>query len=238
VGFHKNSLFHAPAIVSGLFRQYIQATYVVHLQKLGDWLPAASYLSALGVCVFLIALILRSKKYSIVRPHYWLESLYFAVLPIMAVAIYALGGGFSMDSRKAYVIWPFLMIAIAFFLQRMPSRIQTATLVLAVLLCPAFLLATHATTRIWSQTGTLFEAAHDKIRSEKIAGPYQFDWQPNAYAVWPDFEALCGFRFDTPWVVDIAVGLPIKTNATPTKLTFNRDLMIWEECQKNANASP
>lgn len=50
VGFHKNPLFHAPAIVSGLFRQYIQATYVVHLQKLGDWLPAASYLSALAAC--------------------------------------------------------------------------------------------------------------------------------------------------------------------------------------------
>ena len=227
-GFHKNPAFHAPAILSGLFRQYGQATYLTHLPKLGEWLPTASWCSALGACG-LTVLLLRSAKPSDRRGPHWIEALYFAILPIAAVAIYALGGGFSTDSRKAYVIWPFLLITGAFFLRAMPSRIQFTALAVAALGCPIFLLATHATTRIWSQTGTLFESAYRKIRDENIAGPYQFTWQPNVYAVWPDFDTVCGFRFDTPWVVETAAGgRPERTDATFATLSFNWDRMTWD----------
>jgi hypothetical protein len=227
-GFHKNPAFHAAAIVSGLFRQTSQATYLTHLPKLGEWLPAASWWSALGACGVMVLLLLKVKPSESRRPQ-WIAGLYFAILPIMAVAIYALGGGFSTDSRKAYVIWPFLLITAAFFLQAVPSRIQAAALVVAVMFCPVFLLATHATTRIWSQTGTLFESAYRKIRDENMAGPYQFAWQPDVYAVWPGFDTVCGFRFDTPWVVETAAGVrPQRTDSMPATLTFNRGRMIWD----------
>ena len=227
-GFHKNPSFHAAAIVSGLFRQSHQVTYLVHLPKLGEWLPATAWWSALAVCGLMV-LTLRSVKPSEPRRPNWPEAFLFAILPIAAVAIYALGGGFSTDARKAYVIWPFLLIAAAFFLQSMPSRIQFTALAIAAMCCPVFLLSTHATTRIWSQTGTLFESAYHKIRDENIAGPYQFAWQPDIYAIWPGFETVCGFRFDTPWVVETAVGeRPQRPDATSATLIYNRDRMTWE----------
>lgn len=227
-GFHKNPTFHAAALVSGLFRQSHQVTYLIHLPKLGAWLPATAWWSALGVCGLMV-LILRSVKPAAPRRLRWPEAFLFAILPIAAVAIYALGGGFSTDARKAYVIWPFLLIAAAFFLQSMSSRIQFTSLAFAAICCPVFLLSTHAATRIWSQTGTLFESAYRKIREEKIAGPHQFVWQPNVYETWPSFETVCGFRFDTPWVVETAVGeRPKRTDSTPAILSYSRDRMTWE----------
>jgi hypothetical protein len=221
--FHKNPKFEIDAILSGLFYQYKQTTYLIHLPEISQWLPTASWLSFIGLCALLLIAVR-----TITPSDGWnsnkLDIFYFSILPLAAVAIYSLGGGFSLDARKAYVIWPFILISASYLLQVMSRKIQLAALFFAFLCCPVFMLSTHATVYIWSQTGTQFEAAYRQIIEENIPGPYRFVWQPNIYEIWPDFELLCGFRFDTPWVVNTAVGKqPKKTDGTSTTLTLRGD---------------
>ena len=153
----------------------------------------------------------------------------FAVLPIAAVAVYALGGGFSLDARKAYSIWAFLLIAGTWFMMAAPVRAQRAALWMALALCPILVLCSQATTRVWQQTAGIFEQADNLIVEQGLEGPYQFHWQPDAYAAWPDFELLSGFRFDTPWLLTYAVGESAMVEGPPhTTLTWQPAEGTWK----------
>jgi hypothetical protein len=245
--FMKRVAFNPRSMVSGLFYQYKQVTYFVHLPRLGPWMTAGAWLSAVaaGGVVVLLWRAARGTRAedgpngpngppapasieSTVSLRS-VQSIAFAVLPIAAVAVYALGGGFSLDARKAYSIWAFLLIAGAWFMAGAPARAQRAALWAAIALCPVLVLCSQATTRVWQQTAGIFEQADDLIVAQGLEGPYRFQWQPDAYAAWPDFELLSGFRFDTPWLLTYAVGESAIMEGPPqTTLTWQPAEGAWK----------
>jgi hypothetical protein len=240
VALQKHPHFYAPALISGVFRQYEQGTYFVHLPILVHWLTALSWWSAFGS--FLIAIALSVARTPNVRTRFhWLLYLYFGVLVFTVPAVYAIGGGFGVDSRKAYVIWPFLLLSGAFFLGSFPARVQQIAVAVAVLSCPILVLSSHAVTRIWTQSANLINAAAKTISDEDVKGPYRLEWEPNPYTMWPEFERLCGFRFDCKWAVQSVTGrfreedykdlfaAPLPAEQVATVLVWNPTRERWEK---------
>jgi hypothetical protein len=232
--FMKRVSFNPASLVSGLFYQWRQVTYFVHLPRLGSWLTLGAWLSAVAAAG--VALLLwRAGRGAAdgreglgVSPTGPSIRLAFALLPIAAVAVYALGGGFSLDARKAYSIWAFLLIAGAWFMAAASARAQRAALWIAIALCPLLVLCSQATTRVWLQTAGIFERANHVIVDQALEGPYRFHWQPDAYTAWADFELLSGFRFDTPWLLAYAVGESAIMEGPPhTTLTWQPAEGTW-----------
>jgi hypothetical protein len=235
--FMKRVAFNPASIVSGLFYQYRQVTYFIHLPRLGPWLTQAAWLSAAAAGLALIPLWRAARGTAggpaepAARASIWsnTSTAAFAVLPVAAVAVYALGGGFSLDARKAYSIWACLLIAGAWFMMAARARAQRAALWVALALCPLLVLCSQATTRVWQQTAGIFEQADNLIVAQELEGPYRFHWEPDAYAAWPDFELLSGFRFDTPWLLTYAVGESAILEGPPhTTLTWQPAEGAWK----------
>ena len=226
--FHKNPSFHTPALVSGLFHQVEQLTYFVKLAHLSPWLSPFAWVSA-GLAIVL-ALIARGKLASVEASRSNpLKHFYMALLPIAAVAIYAIGGGFSTDSRKAYVLWPFLLLMAAHFLSATGVKAQRIAASLMLLCCPILVLSAHATARAWADTASLFNIAFEQIRAGQIEAPLRFEWQPNIYAAWPDFDRLCGFRMDAPWVINSAAGPQrSRQDGKVSAMLWNPDVRQWQ----------
>lgn len=225
--FHKNPGFHAAALVSGLLRQISQATYLTHLAKLGPWITFGAWMSA-SIGGTLVILILRSKQEPTTSRKSWPLLGWLSVLPFAAVAIYALSGGFSTDARKAYVLWPFLLIALAGFAELSP-RLRRSLAAAMLISCPIFIVSSQATTAAWNQSAAIFAKAYAQIRDEHLAGPFRFEWKPNIYEAWPDFDRLCGFRLDSEWVVDTGAAQPaMRFGEKALGLTWNEPTQAWE----------
>jgi hypothetical protein len=83
-------------------------------------------------------------------------------------------------------------------------------------------LSAQVTTQAWTQTAAIFASANTLLENPKLLGPYRFRWQPNIYDEWPDFETLCGFRFDNPSVLAAGLGPKAKTPG-PTRIA-----LLWQ----------
>jgi len=204
--FHKAISLNPRPFLSGLFYQHRQITYFVNLPAIHPWLHAGAWISAAAAAV--VALVVaRSTRDEPGRSRPGIgEILWFAGLPLFAVGIYSLSGGFSTDARKAYVLWPFFLLTAAFFLGLASTPIYRIAMIVCFALVPVVTLASHGVTRVWQENAVRFHGAYDMIRGASLSPPFSFVQEPDPYRLWPDFDHLCGFRFDTPWVVECAVG--------------------------------
>jgi hypothetical protein len=124
--------------------------------------------------------------------------IYMLVLSLGAASIYALGGGYSLDSRKRYLIVPLLVMAVAAAtrLIRGPKltgslwpkgvAITTSTICIIGCLTSLFMMS------LWKQELTRLNLLSDLIVENRLSAGLQVDWNPNINDIWPNAQRSTG----------------------------------------------
>lgn len=194
-----------------------------------DWRPPLAisicFLAiALGVC---LAMFVRGRRtYAAPRPPPRLL-FYIAMLCLGASAIFAVAGGFSLDSRKRYCLLPLVLMAIGWVVGRSRSAHSAgragpgaAAAVAAVIALGAF--STWLNIGIWRHETKMHDLLLDTIAQNRLPGPICIRWEPSIPNKWGKTE--WEFRPDDPKIIssdllfkhhysaDVAVGaVPCQT---------------------------
>jgi hypothetical protein len=133
---------------------------------------------------------------------------YLLALLFGATAIYAVAGGYSLDSRKRYPLLPLtLWIAGWVWLHVFPRKCTTApaarwntlpTLALAVV----GVLSTWLYVDVWRYECRRQAAMTDFCLRHDISGVVRIDGASDVYQAWPQAASDWGFRLDGPWTPD------------------------------------
>jgi hypothetical protein len=130
------------------------------------------------------------------------------VLLLGASSIYALGGGFSLDSRKKYPLIPLLLLLGCWIFRNMLRKRQVAApafLASSVAMGTVAAMTTWLVVGIWKYETTRFNALAEFIAKQKLHGDVGVRWNPDLYRAWPEMERSLNFRFDDAWVLNGAV---------------------------------
>jgi len=134
---------------------------------------------------------------------------YIILLLLGASAIYALGGGYSLDTRKKYALIPLLLLLTGwlwcyFLRQRIKistKRIFGMTLLVIVL----GVSTTWLNVNIWSYEAMRYNRLADFLRKKQFPENIRIEWVPDLYSAWPTMSRSWGFRLDEQWVLNMAV---------------------------------
>ncbi|MBD2654456.1 hypothetical protein H6G45_13385 [Synechocystis sp. FACHB-383] len=226
--FHKSVSINPKSALSGILYQYQQVEYIKALPNLYPWIRSLSYLISVIVFITMAVIIIKNYRLSEGKPKS-VEIVFFAFLPIFATGIYSLSGGFSLDSRKAYVIWAFLLISFFFFVQLTPQFLQKIVVIFVLAVSPFLVLSTQSVVNATVETTTLLDKAYVFIKDRnELQSPFTFKWHPSIYDSWPNYSKFTGFRLDDYQAVRAAVGDRRKHhNGHTTNLVYDQDRNFW-----------
>jgi hypothetical protein len=120
------------------------------------------------------------------------------VLLLAAGAIYALAGGYSLDSRKRYIIVPLLLMttAAAAWLIWGPARARAFWPRCAVLattaICMFGCLTSLCIMSVWKYELTRLNLLADFIAEKRLSGDLRINWNPEISLIWPRAERSWG----------------------------------------------
>jgi hypothetical protein len=115
-----------------------------------------------------------------------------------AGAIYALGGGYSLDARKRYVILPLLLMTAAAgtWLIWGPERARAVWprggYIATTAICISGCLTSLLVLSIWKYELTRLNLLADLISEKKVSGNFQVNWNPDLTSIWPHAERSWG----------------------------------------------
>ncbi|MBI1202055.1 MAG: hypothetical protein GC182_06045 [Rhodopseudomonas sp.] len=145
----------------------------------------------------------------------------FAVVMLLAsAAIYVLGGGYSLDARKRYLIVLLLILASAAVARwlwlRLAGRLSVpagrAIAGAAVVVLAVFGSATSLMMNaVWHHELARLDALFTVLAKDPPLGPITLAWNPYLHDLWPHSARSWGSRIDEDWVLDLASeyrGLP------------------------------
>lgn len=154
--------------------------------------------------------------------------LYIVLLLLGASFVYAVGGGFSLDSRKKYPLIPLGLLLIGWFWCNWPAlRISIKSLPVLLALLGIGISTTWLVVAIWR-----YELGREKqlvefLVANNIAGAIRVKWNPDIYTAWPSMSRTWGFRMDEDWVLNLALehdgGQPVKVTNHPSSVTVSYD---------------
>jgi hypothetical protein len=161
----------------------------------------------------------------------------FLLLLLMAtVAIYAIGGGFSLDCRKKYPIIPVLLMAIGFAIDRYwpqtikRPRINRAT-ILTVTLCG--IATTWLQIALWRYEATRLDLLVNLLSTQKNPGAVHVNWDSRIQAAWPHANQFWGAPVED-WVLSDAINFKNKIGSPPLysppihSVTFDPKTFLWQ----------
>jgi hypothetical protein len=125
------------------------------------------------------------------------------ILSVGAGSIYALAGGYSLDSRKRYIIVPLALMtaAAAAWVIWGPQQARAswprgrsiATNAICIFGCVTSLFMMS----LWKQEVARLNLLADLIAENGLSGEWYIDWNPDLNLVWPRAERSFGMRADT-----------------------------------------
>lgn len=133
-----------------------------------------------------------------------------AILALLfgASLIFAVGGGFSLDSRKKY---PLVLLLLLFgcWTYRVlfkGRRVSTSSfLACATIGFGIAAMTTWLIVGIWKHETICYNSLADFITDHKIHGNIEVRWHPDLWQAWPQMSRTLGHRFDDTWVINLAV---------------------------------
>ena len=140
---------------------------------------------------------------------------FLMVLLVATVAIYAIGGGFSLDSRKKYPIIPVLLMALGYACERFVPRrlsrpgVRYATFA-AVLMCG--IATTWLQIGLWRYEVKRLDLLVDFLRTQRDPSNVRIDWDSRVQAGWAHANQHWGAGVE-PWVISDA--LRLKADLSP-----------------------
>ena len=220
-----------PDMLTGIFSPEARA---LMFYKVG----ALSLVAALiGLVVLGIAL-LRQKGPTVrempspAPQHQWRNLLLVcAGLLIGTSLVYVIGGGYSLDSRKKYAVFPLMLLALGAVDRWWNSRISQAIQPRWRLATVALVVIGFATTwtvmGVWNYQSDLYTVAMKKVASESTHSRVDIQWTPDIYASWPQYLRSGNNRIDTEWIQSEAIdyrrrkfpeGTPPVSDSPPPRL--------------------
>jgi hypothetical protein len=164
----------------------------------------------------------------------WLP--YLMLLLLGASLVYALTGGYSLDTRKKYSLIPLLLLLAGWLWRRFvrsgPKASLWARLALIVLIT-AGVSTTWMVIGIWRYEVTRQALLVDYLAAHQLSGEIRLKSDPDLYAAWPQLNQTMGFRLDDDWVLNTALAYrganPVKTNGAQGSplLSFDAAQFRW-----------
>lgn len=206
-----------PSALSSLFYQYrslgvfeVWTNESLRSHTLSTMEPTAVILTLLALCAvpLLVGATLRGShisnqeaeheaKHRDVNPIAFLICM--IVLCVGAGSIYALAGGYSLDSRKRYIIMPLLIMTagtvmwLTGSLQRPRSFAPRGSSVALSAICVVGCVTSLSLTSLWKNEMKRLDMLADLIMQHRIFGDLRVDLNPNLNTIWPASVAEWGF---------------------------------------------
>lgn len=159
-------------------------------------------------------------------------------------SIYVLGGGYSLDSRKVYPLFPIITLFLGWILKYFNpvfnlifyNRITVRLFnFLVISLATLFITTAWLVTGIWHYEAQRYDSLLEFITRNDINGKINVQWIPNLYEAWPKMNTTWGFRLDSYRVLQVS-GFenvtPVNRNNLTEKVTviiFDPDRNQWEK---------
>ncbi len=223
---------HLPTILSVWFRQYSLPDIfrpwfspITRSLAFSAWSGSSYIACASLLIVFLIGLGRLSRAGSDVDRRKSGRDTLIAILALCfgVSLIFALGGGFSLDSRKKYPLVPLLVLLACWLYRIARNRLKVpprAYWAAGAVVCGSAALSSWLIVGIWKYENGRYNALADFIVSQKLGGDVFIRWKPDLYLAWPQMPRTIGYRFDASYVLNLAVeyrgGSPV--NVTPSPL--------------------
>jgi hypothetical protein len=166
---------------------------------------------------------------------------YIILLLLGASLVYAMSGGFSLDSRKKYSLIPLILLLLGWAWRKLtlvPARASIRNVALLSLLIAAGVSTTWLGIGAWRYEVLRHAALVDYLKAHAISGEIQLESQPDLYAAWPKLQLLIGFRMDDTWVLNNALGyqgaepVQVSHSSESARLRFDPDRFRWEQAPR------
>jgi hypothetical protein len=162
--------------------------------------------------------------------------IFLLVLLVATVAIYSIGGGFSLDSRKKYPIIPVLLMTAGYCIDRYwprsipPLRLHRVA-ILAVTVCG--IATTWLQIALWRYEATRLDLLVDFLQTQPDQAAVQVHWDSRIQAAWPHADQFWGAPVED-WVRANAVDLknltspPAQYSPAIEAVKFNPETFRWQ----------
>jgi hypothetical protein len=161
---------------------------------------------------------------------------FLLLLLIATVAIYAIGGGFSLDSRKKYPIIPVLLMVIGYSIERFrPRGIQPPRIgrpaIFALTFCG--IATTWLQIALWRYEATRLDLLIDVLHTQRNPNAVHISWDSRIQAAWPHANQFWGAPVED-WVLADALRLkavqspPVQYAAPIRALEFDAGQFEWK----------
>jgi hypothetical protein len=163
--------------------------------------------------------------------------LYLLLLLVAMVAIYAFGGGFSLDSRKKYPIIPVLLLCVGYAIDRFAPRLRIPpSAILAVVLCG--IATTWLQIGLWRYEATRLDLLVDFLRTQRNPGDVRVEWDSRIQQAWPRSTRHWGMPVES-WVLKNGVELkalllpPVAFAPPVPAVKFDPIQFAWEPADQS-----
>ena len=134
---------------------------------------------------------------------------YLIALIVGACFIYAVGGGYSLDTRKKYSLIPLLLLLIGYILRTFLSlriSISTKTVPILFVLSMVGVGTTWLNTGVWRYEVMRYDSLVEFLVGNHIAGDIRVERHPDLYEEWPTLTKMWGIRMvDDNFVLNEAI---------------------------------
>jgi hypothetical protein len=160
---------------------------------------------------------------------------YLLALLVAAIAIYAIGGGFSLDSRKKYPIIPVLLMCLGYGIERFVPRFRIrGAAIIAVAVCG--IATTWLQIGLWRYEATRLNLLVDFLRRQRDPGSVRVEWDSRVQAGWPQSSRHWGTPVES-WVLKNGVELdallypPVPFAPPVAAVKFDPARFAWEPAE-------
>lgn len=171
-----------------------------------DWPPSLALVVCLlavatAVCLVMLGRDRRAGAARIAGPGLLI---YIVILAAGASAIYAVAGGFSLDSRKRYCLLPLVLMGIGWLVRRFSPAHSTRRMAIAATAAFAAMLAvavpsTWLNIGVWRHETKMHDLLLDTIALNRLPGPVRIQWEPSIPNRWG--RTGWEFRPDDPQII-------------------------------------
>ncbi len=133
---------------------------------------------------------------------------YIILLLLGGSLVYAVSGGYSLDSRKKYSLIPLILLFTGWAWTRFVRPFWKKPALGWALGCALIVAGTSTTwlvIGVWRYEVRRHDELVSYLHADNISGDIQLISDPDVYAAWPSLRETIGFRLDDDWVLSNAL---------------------------------
>lgn len=139
-----------------------------------------------------------------------------------ASSVYALTGGYSLDTRKKYPLVALCLLMIGWVYHSYLPNLALGGFSLAVVIFLG-VLTTWTVIGVWRYEERRYHSLVTILINQPRLQEIRLESDRDLYKEWPKLEPALGFRFDDEWVVNLALSF---NNRQPIRKTSNAPVLL------------